>query len=96
MRKVHLVTYDVSDDRRRENVFRILRGFGDHLQFSVFRCETSASELVRLRGQLQEAINPFEDQVLFADLGPAEGRGREAIRALGRGYTHPDRHAIVV
>jgi CRISPR-associated protein Cas2 len=96
MRKLYLVTYDVSDDRRRDQVFRILRGFGDHLQFSVFRCESSASEFVRLQGRLLEAINPFEDQVLFADLGPADGRGRECVRAIGRSYTHPERHAIVV
>lgn len=95
MRKVYLVTYDISDDRRRDLVFRILRGFGDHLQFSVFRCETSASEFVRLRGALQDAINPLYDQVLFADLGPADGRGRQSISSLGRGYTHPDRHAVV-
>ncbi|MCO5167501.1 MAG: CRISPR-associated endonuclease Cas2 [Planctomycetes bacterium] len=95
MRQVFLVTYDISDDRRRERVFKILRGFGDHMQFSVFRCETSAMELVRLRAALTDAINHGEDQVLFADLGPVEGRGSSAISAIGRGYTHPDRHAIV-
>lgn len=95
MRQVYLITYDISDDRRRDQVFRILRGFGDHLQFSVFRCEASAMELTRLRGALADAINHLEDQVLFADLGPADGRGPGAISALGRGYTHPDRHAII-
>ncbi len=95
MRQVYLVTYDISDDRRRDQVFRILRGFGDHLQFSVFRCETSETELIRLRGRLLEAINPKEDQVLFADLGPWDGRGTTAITSLGRSYTHPERHAIV-
>lgn len=95
MRQVYLVTYDISDDRRRDQVFRILRGFGDHLQFSVFRCEASETELVRLRARLLDAINTKEDQVLFADLGPSEGRGVTAIRAIGRGYTHPERHAIV-
>jgi len=96
MRSVFLVTYDVSDDRRRELVFRTLRGFGDHLQFSVFRCELSETESVRLRARLREAIKPTEDQVLFADLGPVEGRGASAIDALGSPYTHPERHAIVV
>lgn len=95
MRQVFLVTYDVSDDRRRNDVFRILRGFGDHLQFSVFRCETSESELIRLRAALSQAIDHVEDQVLFANLGPVEGRGAEAITALGEPYTHPYRHAIV-
>ena len=95
MRQVYLVTYDISDDRRRDQVFKILRGFGDHLQFSVFRCEASETELIRLRGRLLDAINAKEDQVLFADLGPWDGRGTTAITSLGRSYTHPERHAIV-
>jgi CRISPR-associated protein Cas2 len=95
MRQAFLITYDISDDRRRDQVFRILRGFGDHLQFSVFRCEASDTELVRLKARLLDAINAKEDQVLFADLGPSDGRGSSAIRAIGRGYTHPERHAIV-
>jgi len=96
MRTVYLVAYDISDDRRRETVFRILRGFGDHLQFSVFRCELSDVENVRLRSRLQDAIRPTEDQVLFADLGPVEGRGGTAIQSVGQPYTHPERHAIIV
>lgn len=95
MRQVYIVTYDISDDRRRDQVFRILRGVGDHLQFSVFRCEASGTELVRLKGRLRDAINSAEDQVLFADLGPSDGRATTAIAAIGRGYTHPERHAII-
>ncbi len=52
MRNVYLVTYDVSDDRRRDRVFATLRGFGDHLQYSVFRCELAEIERVRLRARL--------------------------------------------
>ncbi|MBI3723845.1 CRISPR-associated endonuclease Cas2 [bacterium] len=96
MRTVYLVTYDISNDKRRDLVFRTLRGFGDHLQFSVFRCELSETENVHLRARLAEIIRPSEDQVLFADLGPAEGRGTSAIEALGQPYTHAERHAIVV
>lgn len=95
MRQVYLITYDISDDRRRDQVFRILRGVGDHLQFSVFRCEASAAELVRLQARLHEAINAREDQILFADLGPNDGRGTTAVQALGRAYTHPERHAVI-
>lgn len=95
-RQIYLVAYDISDDRRRDLTFRTLRAFGDHLQFSVFRCDLSASELIRLQARLAATIHHDEDQVIFAELGPAEGRGRTAITAIGKPYTHPDRHAIVV
>ncbi len=41
-------------------------------------------------------VKPSEDQVLFADLGPVEGRGLTAIESVGQSYTHPERHAIIV
>lgn len=95
MRQAYIVSYDVSDPKRLRRVFRVMRGYGDHLQLSVFRCELNARELVELRAKLSEAIHRDHDQVLFVDVGPADGRAREAIRALGRPYTHPERHAIV-
>ncbi len=39
MRRRYLITYDISDDKRRARVFKSLRNRGDHLQFSVFLCE---------------------------------------------------------
>lgn len=83
MRSVYLIAYDVRDDKRRDRVFKILRGFGDHLQFSVFRVEATDSELVRLRARLVEAINNQADSVLLADLGPADGRGVDAVATIG-------------
>ncbi len=96
MRKAYLVTYDVSDPKRLRRVFVILQGAGDHLQLSVFRCELSARELVELRAKLGEAIHHGEDQVLFADLGPEEGRGATAIRHLGRPYLPAVTRAVVL
>lgn len=83
MRAVYLVAYDISDDRRRDAAFRILRGFGDHVQYSVFRVDASPTELVRLRARLTAAIDNKIDRVLFADLGPTDGRGATAITTLG-------------
>ena len=95
MRQVYLITYDISDDRRRDQVFKTLRGFGDHLQLSVFRCILAPVECVRLRARLTELLHHTEDQVLFADLGPEDGRGKTAVQALGVPYNQPQRRAIV-
>jgi CRISPR-associated protein Cas2 len=95
MRQAYIVSYDISDPGRLRKVFKIMRGYGDHVQLSVFRCELNDRELVELRAKLAAAIHNDEDQVLFVDLGPADGRAKSAIRALGRAYTHPERHAVV-
>ena len=41
----------------------------------------------RCRAELAPIIHHDEDQVLFVNLGPAEGRGDRVITALGKPYT---------
>lgn len=96
MRTAYIVTYDICEPKRLRRVYRVLRGYGDHLQLSVFRCELTAMELVELRARLHEAIHHREDQVLFVLIGPVDGRGSTSISAVGRRYEPPLRGAIVV
>jgi len=90
-----IVCYDVADPKRLRRVYRALLGYGEWIQFSVFRCDLSARERVRLQGELEQEIRPQEDQVLFIDLGPVEGRGAEAVVSIGRPVM-PPRRALVL
>jgi CRISPR-associated protein Cas2 len=96
MRQAYIVTYDICDPKRLRQVFKLMRGHGDHLQFSVFRCELNAREVIELKAGLAEIIHHREDQVLFVDIGPVDGRATNCITAIGREYVKPDRRAIVV
>lgn len=96
MRGRYLVTYDICDPDRLRRVYKAMRGFGDHLQYSVFRCDLSEVERIQLLATLTPLINHSQDQVLIVALGPAQGRGAQCIESLGRPYTNPQRHAIVV
>ena len=69
---------------------------GDHLQYSVFRCELSAREKVELIAALTRELNSREDQALIVDLGPAEGRGGECIESVGRAFSASVRGAVIV
>ena len=96
MRHTFIVTYDISDPKRLRKVYKLMLGWGDHLQLSVFQCELNARELIELRVELTSMIRHTEDQVLFVDVGTVEGRSADAITSLGRAYTDPERIAIVV
>jgi CRISPR-associated protein Cas2 len=97
MRACYVVSYDISDDKRLRRVHRIMRGFGEPLQYSVFRCVLSLSERILLLETLTPLINHREDQVLLINLGPADGRGAESIEVVGRALTtEPERTAVVV
>jgi CRISPR-associated protein Cas2 len=86
MRTTYLVCYDICDAKRLRRVFKTCRNYGDHLQYSIFECDLSEMEKVRLQSELQNIIHSTEDQVLFVTLGPAEGRGDRVISALGIPY----------
>jgi CRISPR-associated protein Cas2 len=96
MRTSYLVCYDICDDKRLRKVFQIMRGYGDHLQYSIFECQLTATDLVKCRAELAAIINHAEDQVLFVNLGPAAGRGDRVITALGKAYAAIDAPCIIV
>ena len=96
MRKTYLVCYDICDDRRLAKVHKTLRGFGDHLQYSIFECQLTVADLSRCRHRLGDIIDHKVDQVLFVDLGPVEGRGERVITALGKPYAPFDSSCVVV
>jgi CRISPR-associated protein Cas2 len=96
MRSRYLVTYDIADPKRLRRVFRLMCGYGEHLQFSVFECDLSSRERMQLETELMAVLDLRADQVLFADLGPSDGRGAECIAAVGRPYIPMVRGAVVV
>ena len=96
MRTTYLVCYDITEDKRRDRVFKTCKNHGEHLQFSVFECDLNSSELARLQRELLAVILQSEDQILFVSLGPSEGRGDRVIAALGKPYTKLDAPCYVV
>jgi CRISPR-associated protein Cas2 len=96
MRDVYIVSYDISDPKRLRRTYICMRGFGDPLQLSVFRCELTRRERIRLEAALLEIVHRDEDQVMFCRLGPANAHTRDRISTLGRPMVHPERHAIVI
>ena len=98
MRTRYIVSYDIADPQRLRRVHRTMRGYGDPLQYSVFRCDLSSSERVLLIEALTPIINHREDQVMLIRLGPADGQACESIETIGRALDadHADRVAVIV
>lgn len=80
----YLVTYDISDPKRWRKVFRTVQGFGEHVQLSVFRCDLTEVQRVRLRNALDGIIHHEEDQVVIAKLGRSTPDVLGGIEVLGR------------
>jgi len=58
---MHVVVYDIKDDRARSRIATILEGYGRRVQESVFECQLEIRELeeltARLKGELQRPEN---------------------------------------
>lgn len=96
MRQRYIVTYDISDPVRLRKVFKLMKGYGEHLQLSVFRCDLTKMTLAAMKAGLQDIIHAHEDQILIIDVGPTEGRGAEVFESLGRAYVDEGRKPNVV
>lgn len=96
MRRVCIVTYDISDPKRWREVYRTMRGFGEHLQLSVFLCDLTPSQRIRMIAALENAIHADEDQVLVVDLGPSQTQPIHHIEAVGRPLVARERGPVVL
>ena len=97
MRNVYLVSYDVADEKRLRRTYKKMCGFGDPVQYSVFRCELSPTERQLMKASLWEILNWAEDRVMLVDLGPAGARGDDCVEFWGEPrVAPPDRVAIIV
>lgn len=96
MRRFYLVSYDITDDRRRARIFKLLRGWGERVQFSVFCCQLNPRERHSLVGELKARMNNDEDQTLFVDAGPVGGeRPIPEINYVGKVWQPEQRTQVV-
>jgi len=59
-----VVCYDISSDRRRNKVGKILEGFGTRVQKSVFECDLQLKHLQKLKQRLAKVLKD-EDSVRY-------------------------------
>ena len=96
MRNGFIVSYDITSPKRWRKVYRAMIGYGDHIQYSVFRCELSEADKAAMIARLDGLINHKDDQVLVVDIGPAPGRSDGCVKALGRPCESKERTAVIV
>jgi CRISPR-associated protein Cas2 len=63
----YLIAYDIRDPKRWRRAYKILRGYGSALQYSIFRCQLGTAEAERLRWEL-ESVLETEDALMFIGL----------------------------
>lgn len=93
--RIYLVTYDIADAKRLRKIHKLLRGYGEWLQYSIFQCQLSPMDRAELMAELDLLIHHNRDHVLLFDLGQVHSV-KLKISSLGKPYLPPDNNAIII
>ena len=72
---LYVIAYDIPSDKRRTKLHKMLSGYGQWTQFSLFECYLTEKEYLRLRQRIDQHLNSQQDSVRFYPLCAAcEGK----------------------
>ena len=95
-RNCYVVSYDIMEPERLQKVHKMMKGFGDAVHYSVFRCDLTSKGRAEMIAALTDLIKHDEDRVMIIDLGPAEGMAEDRIEFLGVHSAEERKNAIIV
>lgn len=92
---LYLVTYDIRDEKRWRQIFKLMKGFGEWLQLSVFQCRLSRQRHAEMVALLDGIIHHRDDSLLVIDLGVAD-KVQPHIISLGEKFQAVARSPVIV
>jgi len=88
-----VISYDTPDDRRRNQIARTLKNFGERVQFSVFECLLDQKEFEDLMANLSKIILAQEDSIrVYSFCSTCE----KLVNILGLGVVTKDRKYYIL
>ncbi len=90
-----MVCYDITDPKRLRKIYKLMKGFGKAMQYSVFQCNLTPIKLQMLLRRIEETIEKHEDRVMIVDLGPFDGRWEERVQIIGQSLSRLDEDILV-
>ena len=93
--RLYIVAYDIRDPKRWRRVFKLMKGYGDWLQLSIFQCRLSRKQQAELIALLDGIILHSSDHVMLLDLGVAEHVSPRVV-SLGKDFHALEKTPIIV
>jgi len=92
---LYIVAYDIRDTKRWRRVFRLMNGYGEWVQLSVFQCRLSRRRHAEMIALLDGIIHHDQDHIVTMDLGLAEAV-KPRVVSLGKDFQAIEREPIIV
>ncbi len=81
----YIFSYDIRDPKRWRLVYKIVNGYGERLQYSLFRCHLTRTQMEQARHELEKVLGE-EDDLLVIRLSP---RSQVIERTNGKQWADP-------
>lgn len=94
--RLYIVAYDISDQQRWRRIFKVMKGYGEWLQLSVFQCRLTAQQHAELVALLDGIIHHKEDHILLLDFGQADHVTPRIISLGKTDFTPIENQPIIV
>ncbi len=89
----YLIAYDISDSKRLRQVIKIMEGYGERLQYSVFLCDLSQTELLAWKTDILKTVKNSEDSIVTINLGLP---GSQQVEIIGTPRKFPNSGPVIV
>lgn len=60
-----IISYDIKEDKRRTKIHKILKSYGEWVQYSIFECDLTQTQYAKLRDRLSKIIDRDTDNIRF-------------------------------
>lgn len=92
---LYIVAYDITDAKRWRRIFRLMHGYGEWLQLSIFQCRLSRKRHAEMVALIDGIIHHDHDHVVTMDLGIAESV-KPRVTSLGKDFQPVEREPVIV
>lgn len=93
---LYIVTYDIANPKRWREIFKLMQGYGQWVQLSVFQCRLNRTRHAELMTSLKGILHHTEDHVIMIDVGPAGGVKPKIVSLGMRTFEPVERQPIIV
>lgn len=92
---LYIVAYDIANQKRWRRIFKLMHGYGEWLQLSVFQCRMSRRRHAEMIQLLDGIIHHKEDHVITMEVGPADSVTPKVV-SLGKTFEAIARDPVIV
>ncbi|HOK01245.1 MAG TPA: CRISPR-associated endonuclease Cas2 [Spirochaetota bacterium] len=88
-----VVSYDIVSDSRRQKLAKLLEGYGERQQYSLFECDLSERKLQELERRIKKIVDKNEDSVRIYKVC---SKCMEKIIIIGNGVVFREPDVIII